>query len=388
MSIETPSIQTVCRGLFRSLAGVLLAAAVLVPLGASAQRTGGSERIELDVGEQQTVSAANVASYSVGREGVADVRLTSDGRTFVVVGQESGETSLLLIYADGHQVRYDITVRSHTVAARTGEVVARDDIRLDLYFVQLTGHYDHSIGIAWPGSIGGMAQLNLTVDLTALDTAPFQQATASLLQQALPRLDLAQSAGWARLLRQGMVVTANGEQSIINTGGEVNILVQTGFTQSVQRIEFGTQIQMTPRYDPDTRRIEIALAADVSELTPPVSGPIPGRIRTQLSTLVNMELGQSIVLGGLVSRSTSESQGGLPGLSQIPIVGVLFGTNVRHEENVENFLFIVPTVVQSVPRAQADRITEALHVYEDYGTIGGHGLGDIELIEPSPPGFE
>lgn len=383
------SSELLHRASFRtSFAAAVFTAALLVSAGASAQRSGGGDHMELDVGEQQTVSAANVASYSVGREGVADVRLTSDGRTFVVVGQEAGETSLLLIYADGHQVRYDITVRSHTTAARTGEVVARDDIRLDLYFVQLTQHYDHSIGIAWPGTIGGQAQLNLTVDLTALDTAPFQQATASLLQQALPRLDLAQSAGWARLLRQGMVVTANGEQSIINTGGEVNILVQTGFTQSVQRIEFGTQIQMTPHYDPETRRIEVALSADVSELTPPVSGPIPGRIRTQLSTLVNMELGQSIVLGGLVSRSTAESQGGLPGLSQIPIVGVLFGTNVRHEENVENFLFIVPTVVQSVPRAQADRITEALHVYEDFGSIGGHGLGDIELIEPSPPGFE
>ncbi len=371
-----------------ALSCALVACAWLAPLAASAQRGGGDQRIELDVGEQETVSAANVASYSVGSEGIADVRLTSDGRTFVIVGQQSGETSLLLIYADGHQVRYSITVRSHTVTARTGEVVARDDIRLDLYFVQLSATYDHSLGIAWPGSIGGRAQLDITVDLTALDTAPFQQATASLLQQALPRLDLAQTAGWARLLRQGMIVTANGEQSVINTGGEVNILVQTGFTQSVQRIEFGTQIQMTPHYDPDTRRIEISLAADVSELTPPVSGPIPGRIRTQLSTLVNMELGQSIVLGGLVSRSTTESQGGLPGLSQIPIVGVLFGTNVRHEENLENFLFIVPTVVQSVPRAQADRITEALHVYEDYGSIGGHGLGDIELIEPSPPGFE
>lgn len=371
-----------------TLAAALFLSIATFASGAAAQRAGGPERIEIDVGEQETVSAANVASYSVGSEGIADVRLTADGRTFVIVGQEAGETSLLLIYADGHQVRYQVIVRSHTVAARTGEVVARDDIRLDLYFVQLTSTYDHSLGIAWPGSIGGRAQLDLTVDLTALDTQPFQQATASLLQQALPRLDLAQSAGWARLLRQGMVVTANGEQSVINTGGEVNILVQTGFTQSVQRIEFGTQIQMTPHYDPDTRRIEVSISADVSELTPPVSGPIPGRIRTQLSTLVNMELGQSIVLGGLVSRSAHESQGGLPGLSQIPIVGVLFGTNVRHEEAVENFLFIVPTVVQSVPRAQADRITEALHVYEDYGSIGGHGLGDIELIEPSPPGFE
>lgn len=372
------------------VAGLALLSAALwgTPSSALAQRSSGSERIELNVGEQQTISAANVASYSVGSEGIADVRLTQDGRLFVIVGQQPGESSLLLIFADGHQVRYQIIVRTTERASTPGEVLARDDIRLDLYFVQLSGSYDHSIGIAWPGSIGGRAQLDLTVDLTALDTQPFQQATASLLQQALPRLDLAQSAGWARLLRQGMVVTANGEQSVINTGGEINILVQTGFTQSVQRIEFGTQIQMTPHYDPNSRRIEISLSADVSELTPPVSGPIPGRVRTQLSTIVNMELGQSIVLGGLVSRSTTESQGGLPGLSQIPIVGVLFGTNVRHEENIENFLFIVPTVVQSVPRAQADRITEALHVYEDYGSIGGHGLGDIELIEPSPPGFE
>lgn len=389
--------MTTFRTTTRFLRTALLATALASPVAAvamtssvaHAQRSS-AESIEINVGDQQTVSAANVASYSVGVEGIADVRLTSDGRTFVIVGQAAGETSLLLIYSDGHQVRYAITVHARAAGTvRQGEVLARDNIRLDLYFVQLTQHYDHQLGIAWPGSIGGRALVDLQIDF-ASGTPTFQQATMSLLQQALPRLDLAQSAGWARLYRQGMLITANGEQSTINTGGEVNVLVQTGFTQSVQRIEFGTSIQMTPRYDPDSRRIEISIAADVSDLTPPVSGPIPGRVRTQLGTMVNMELGQSIVLGGLVSRGTAESQGGLPGLSQIPILGVLFGTNTRHEENVENFLFIVPTVVQSVPRSQADRVSEALHVYEDFGPSPafGRGLGDIELIEPSPPGYE
>ncbi len=376
----------------RSIAGPLgLAVAFIASFAtfttgtALAQRASSGERIELNVGDQETVSAANVQSYSVGVENVADVRLTADGRTFVIVGQHAGETSLLLIYADGHQVRYVIVVREHTTVARTGEVVARDNIRLDLYFVQLSQTYDHNIGIAWPGTIGGNASVSLTFDLT---TSSFQQATASLLQQALPRLDLAQSAGWARLIRQGMLVTANGEEASINTGGEINFLVTTGFAAEIRRIEFGTVIRMQPHYDPDTRRIEITIGADVSELTAAGSAGVPGRLRTQLQTIVNMELGQSIVLGGLVSRSATETQGGLPGLSQIPILGVLFGTNVRREEHVENFLFVVPTVVQSVPRSQADRITEALHVYENFGTIGGHGLGDIELIEPSPPGFE
>jgi type II secretory pathway component GspD/PulD (secretin) len=103
---------------------------------------------------------------------------------------------------------------------------------------------------------------------------------------------------------------------------------------------------------------------------------------------VNLELGQSIVLGGLTSRTSTQSQSGLPGLSQIPILGVLFGTHTRRDANVENLLFIVPTVVQAVPRAQADRIQEALRIYERFGTIGGPGLGDIELIEPSPPGYQ
>ena len=87
-------------------------------------------------------------------------------------------------------------------------------------------------------------------------------------------------------------------------------------------------------------------------------------------------------------RTRTQSASGLPGLSQIPIIGVLFGVNERVESTSESLLFIVPTVVQPVPRAQADRISEALRVYESFGSIGGPGLGDIELFEPSPPGYE
>jgi pilus assembly protein CpaC len=277
-----------------------------------------------------------------------------------------------------------------TVTA-TGGVQVRENIRLDLYFVQLTESYSHQVGIGFPGSIGGngVGRFAMTIDLTSLDTTPIQEATASIINQALPRIDLAQSMGWARMMRQAMLVTANGEQASINAGGEANLVVAGGFGGSIQRIEFGSLIEMTPRYDPTTHRIEVSIATDISDLTPPLSdGGAPGRTRTRLTTVVNLELGQSIVLGGLTSRTTQQSSSGLPWLSQIPIVGVLFGSNFRREENVESFLFVVPTVVQAIPRARQDRIAEALRVYEDFGSIGGHGLGDIQLIEPSPPGYE
>jgi type II secretory pathway component GspD/PulD (secretin) len=185
-----------------------------------------------------------------------------------------------------------------------------------------------------------------------------------------------------------MVVTANGEAASIDAGDEQNFLVATGFAADIRTIRFGSIVEMTPRYDASTRRIEISVTADISELTPPNSSGIPGRTRTTISAVANLELGQSLVLGGLESRTARESAAGLPGLSQIPILGVLFGTNNRTEARTENFLFIIPTVVQAVPRGDADRVAEALRVYQDFGSIGGHGLDDIELVEPTPPGYE
>ncbi len=355
---------------------------------ASAQARPETERLEMQVGEQVTLPATGVASYSEGAPGIVDVRLTGNGQTFVIVALRPGVTSLLLIYSDGRQVRYSVTVLDPEASVTaTGGVPVRENIRLDLYFVQLQDSYSHQIGIAFPGSIGGqgVGALQMTVDLTSFT---LQSATAGITNQALPRLDIAQASGWARLIRQAMLVTANGQEAEINSGGEVNIAIAGGFGGQIQRIEFGSVIEVTPRYDPQTRRIELAISADVSDLTAAGITGVPGRTRTTLETVVNLELGQSIVLGGLVSRTARESQGGLPGLSQIPILGVLFGTNQRADENLENLLFIVPTVVQAVPRAQSDRIAEALRIYERYGSIGGPGLGDIELIEPSPPGYE
>jgi len=372
-----------------------LLASVLVLLGptlllggvAEAQRHADSESLEMEVGDQVTIPGADVASYSEGTEGIVSIRYDERSTNFVLAAQRPGVTSLLLIYTDGRQVRYRITVLDpeRSVTA-TGGVPVRENIRLDMYFLQLDDSYTHALGIGWPASFGGGEGFATIAATLPADPAITISAT---INQVLPRLDLAMSSGWGRIMRQAMVVTANGEEATINAGGEVNFQIATGLSVSIRTITFGSVLTVTPRYDSSSRRIDLTVAADVSELSPPFqAGGPPGRTRTTVTTLVNMELGESLVLGGIVARATNESQGGLPGLSQIPILGVLFGTNARNEINTENYLFIVPTVVESVPRADADRITEVLDLYRNYGSIGGRGLNDIELIEPSAPGFE
>ena len=338
--------------------------------------------LEIDVGQQTSISAQHVRSYSEGVAGIAVVRLTEDQTRFVIVGQRAGTTSLLLIMDDGTQTQYRITVGGGEPEPEASDgVPERENIRMDLYFVQLSDSYSHSIGLGWPGSIGAGSTLNINVDQSPAEapaTGRTTETTLSLIAtSALPRLDLAQASGWARIFRQAAVITANGTRAEFESGGELNIIVNTGITGTLEQIEFGTKLKMLPRYDAETHRLEVQIEADVSDLADDHGTGIPGRIISRVHSLVNLELGQSIVIAGIVARTDTRSRTGFPGLSQIPVIGALFGVHARIEEESEALLFVVPSVVEAIPLTSRNRIQEALRVYEDFRG----GTEEVELLE-------
>lgn len=330
--------------------------------------------ISLAVGEQRVLASEGVQSFSEGVEGIVDVRLTRDGSHFVVVAKRPGTTSLLLIRQDGSEQHYAIDVfdpveseASRPQVDPVGAVAPRDNIRLDFYFVQLANDDRLDIGMAWPAQVGG-GSLSASFDLMA---GRFTHATAAVTDQALPRLDMAQSRGWAKLRRQAAVITANGTEATFAGGGELNVPIEGGLSASVRAIEFGSEIRVLPRYDRESGRIELHIHADVSDLASDRGTGVPGRITSTLDSVVNLELGQSLVLAGLSAHSESGSRSGLPVLSQIPILGALFGSHASRAEGSENVIFIVPTVVESISPRSRETIDEALRVFREYD-------GDLE----------
>src|SRR5262245_4971708 len=69
-----------------------------------------SDELNLSVGENTTIPAGDVKSFSEGIRGIADIKLTTDNSQFVIAGQKRGTTTLLLIKKDGGQVMYTINV--------------------------------------------------------------------------------------------------------------------------------------------------------------------------------------------------------------------------------------------------------------------------------------
>jgi pilus assembly protein CpaC len=335
------------------------------------------QNIDLQLGEQRVLSSDNVRSYSEGTKGIVDVRLTKDASQFIVVALAPGTTTLLCLMMDNSERHYRITVTDPNARERQktsdGSVEARDNIRLDFYFVQVNKKYRHQIGVSWPGSIA--PKFNATYNLQA---GGLDSATAVITNQALPGLDMAQVSGWAKVMRQAAVVTANGQKATFSGGGELNFPVQGALTSSIHKIPYGSVIDVEPHYDAKTGRIELRLHADISELDSDNGTSIPGRITSNLDTEVNLELGQSLILAGLTSKSERRSKSGIPVLSQIPILGVFFGSHGQTQDESENIVLIVPSVVDAVSMQDRERVSAALKSYANFS-------GDLDEVNYIPP---
>lgn len=332
--------------------------------------------IVLRVGEQKSLSARGIRSYSEGASGVADIRVTRDQSRFVIVGKKEGTTSLLLITNDGGQLQHTIRVIAADADKGFG---GRENIRLDLYFVLIQDRYSHQIGLNWPGNIGStITPSEAAISITGGSGQATQSAFQILPQTFLPSFDLAQAKGWAKMYRQATLVTANGTEAVFSSGGEFNVQVQNNLTVNVQAIEFGTKVSVLPKYDSKTGRMELEIVADVSDLDAEKGiQRIPGRITSHVETLVNLELGQSVSLAGIRARTERRTKNGIPGLALIPFIGALFGTQSRETEDNESYMLVVPSVVEPISLSQRDRVEEAIRVYESFhGGVDSHALMD------------
>lgn len=395
-----------------------------------------TKELTMATGENRTIPAADVRNYSEGTPGIVDVKLTSDASQFVIVGLKPGSTSLLLIKKDGSEVNWIINVFSRSpqlvekevtdllqgytgvrlrrvgarffieggvstqadvdrikqiaalypgqveslVALGSGGMGRTSNVRIDVFFVQYKKTSSYQVGINFPVEVGFLQnpQSNFSYDFIANTVS----AQATIAQQPLPALDIAAAHGWAKVLKQATVITTNGVEASFSNGGEQNFPIATGLTGSIYPIKFGATVTVLPRFDPDSGDLEVKVDVDVSDLTPSVAGTtLPGRDTSKLTTIVHMKLGQSLVLSGIHTRSQSHQVNGLPLLSEIPVLGLFFGSHSDQREDRDGAVFIVPSIVEAPGVSPYDMIRDAMMQYSDYDG----DIRSVKLYERMPP---
>jgi pilus assembly protein CpaC len=249
------------------------------------------------------------------------------------------------------------------------------NVRVDVYFVQYERSKLQRLGIGWPGSFGGAAlRSNFAFDFLANAAT---SAAASVANHPLPSLDMAANRGYAKVLKHATVIAANGSQASFANGGSQNFQMTTGFAASIQKISYGTDVKVLPRFEPATREIEVQVDLDVSDLTPSIAETnLPGQSTSTLSTKASLKLGESLILSGIRTEAMRKNNRGIPWLSEIPVLGLLFGTSGDENSELEGAIFVVPSVVDGASERTTELVQRTFREFREFS-------GDLDDVDPA-----
>jgi general secretion pathway protein D len=160
------------------------------------------------------------------------------------------------------------------------------------------------------------------------------------------------------------VVVLNNRQAAINVGVQIPVVSSfldpisggTGGVVSRGMVQFrdtGVTLTVTPRVNPGGLVfMEIAQEDSTPGSDPDATGNVPVSRRT-INTEVAVQSGQTVLLGGLIKQTDAKGSSGTPGLSRIPVIGGIFGSQNRRSDRQELLVLITPTVIASGEDAEA-----------------------------------
>ena len=163
----------------------------------------------------------------------------------------------------------------------------------------------------------------------------------------------AENAGLISTLAEPNLTTVSGETADFLAGGEFPIPISNGLgTPSVQFRNYGVQLQYTPTVLANGR-ISLRVRPEVSDISSVgavrIGGTeIPAITTRRAETTVELGSGQSFMIAGLLSNSSSSSVDKFPGAADIPILGNLFKSNGWRRNETELMIIVTPYLVEPV----------------------------------------
>ena len=177
------------------------------------------------------------------------------------------------------------------------------------------------------------------------------------------------------VLSRPQVMTLDNQPAFVQVGSRVprvqGVTVnQSGQVSNVTDVNVGLILGVTPRISPDGI-VVMEVDAERSAVGPedegvPISVSATGEVvrqplinTTTAQTTVSAVSGQTVVLGGLITKSRSQTRRRVPGLSQIPILGHLFRYDADVVERTELLIVLTPHVVRTEEDAEYLKQIEA-----------------------------
>ncbi|MCK9603931.1 MAG: hypothetical protein M0R66_06215 [Candidatus Omnitrophica bacterium] len=224
-------------------------------------------------------------------------------------------------------------------------------------------------GAKWPvGSILGDTSKNFVNGSFKVNSeaAGSTYGAASTYQLVL---DFLKTQSSTRYLARPRILTLNNETAEIRIATNESIGVISSITgttgnltttSSAERSETGVLLRVTPQVNMDIGEITMFIVPVVSEATTGSTITIAGAAYTYrdpevryTKSMVRIKDGDTVVLGGLLRRNSSDTKTKLPFLGDIPLFGKLFTHDYKDKDRERELLvFITPHIIKETGGVQ------------------------------------
>ncbi len=202
---------------------------------------------------------------------------------------------------------------------------------------------------------GGATVTNtqLSVDpITLLPLNTLSNAVASFIYNG-PRsfvqaqINAASENDKAQIISSPHVVTLNNVPAKITSTDKIHVKIATrvGGEGDIKEIDAGLTLDITPSVISGGKRsidklVRLSISAKNSNFTSSLTTQ-----EKELQTQVMLRDGSTFMLGGLFESRRRESEDGVPGLMDLPVIGALFRNRQSLDSRAETIFFITPKII-------------------------------------------
>ncbi len=159
-------------------------------------------------------------------------------------------------------------------------------------------------------------------------------------------LSAMQREGRGEIVSSPRVITSDQSQASIKVGQEIPYKTVSDEGTKVEFKPAVLQLDVTPHITPDDRVImDLLVSKDSADYANQTTDGVPINTRSvKTSVLVNN--GETVVLGGVFERQKSFQKEQVPWLGDLPVLGRLFKSEARLDNNNELLIFVTPKILK------------------------------------------
>jgi general secretion pathway protein D len=202
---------------------------------------------------------------------------------------------------------------------------------------------------SFAANLGGPA-IALSSQVTGMANVKLDNVKEGLALGA--SIALLNTLGAANILSEPSLLCINNQESSIYVGKTESIIssstvgaTTTDLTKNTySRQDIGLSLKIKPRLSTDNK-VTLYVETKLEDILPNSTAGMPTTTKREVKTTAIVNNGESVIIGGLIKDSDSNSQNKVPGASDIPLLGEAFKYTENSKEKINLVIILTPYIV-------------------------------------------